>query len=105
ERDLAAAEAQLTTLRQIQADTESNEPLRGWLEAHQLSSLPRLFQNLRIDAGWEAAVEAVLRERLHAVQVGAVSNLLSQAPPAKASVFESGTSPQTSAPAGYQALA
>ncbi len=107
ERDLAAAQAQLATLRQIQADTENNEPLRGWLEKHALGSLPRLWQKLRIDAGWETAVEAVLRERLHALELGSagVSGLLAEVPPAKASVFERGASAQSESHPGYQPLA
>jgi chromosome segregation protein len=83
EREHTAAEAQLATLRQIQADTESNAPLKEWLERHALGSAPQLWQMLRIDAGWETAVEAVLRERLHARQGGAVG----ERPPAKASLF------------------
>src|SRR5690606_33707431 len=59
EREHAAAEAQLATLRQIQAAAEENAPLRDWLDRHGLGAVPRLFQKLRIDAGWETAVEAV----------------------------------------------
>src|SRR5256714_7327988 len=68
ERDHAAAQAQLATLRQIQAETENNVPLREWLERQGLGAAARLWQKLRIDAGWETAVEAGLRERLHAPQ-------------------------------------
>jgi chromosome segregation protein len=64
QREHAAAEAQLATLRQIQAETENDVPLREWLDRHGLGGLPRLWQKMRIDSGWETAVEAVLRERL-----------------------------------------
>src|SRR6185503_11655871 len=67
----------------IQADTESNAPLKEWLERHALASAPQLWQKLRIDPGWETAVEAVLRERLHARQ----SDPVGERPPAKASLF------------------
>ena len=67
----AAAEAQLTTLQQIQAAAEDNAPLRDWLERHGLSSLPRFWQQVRIEPGWEVAVESVLRERLHALELAA----------------------------------
>ena len=88
QREHAAVEAQLATLRQIQADTENNVPLREWLERHGLGGSPRLWQQLRIDSGWETAVEAVLRERLHALQVSALQPILGDPPPAKASVFD-----------------
>ncbi len=88
QREHAAVEAQLATLRQIQADTENNTPLREWLERHGLGGLPRLWQKMRIDSGWETAVEAVLRERLHALEVSAVQPLIGDQPPAKASVVD-----------------
>src|SRR5262249_49784828 len=72
QRDHAAAEAQLSTLRQIQADVENNAPLREWIQRHGLGSAAQLWQKLRIDAGWETAVEAVLRERLHALLSGSI---------------------------------
>src|SRR5690606_430875 len=64
--------------------------LREWLERHGLGAVPRLFQKLRIEAGWETAVEAVLRERLHALELAErdrLAQLLEDLPPAKASVF------------------
>ncbi|HYY59873.1 MAG TPA: AAA family ATPase, partial [Burkholderiales bacterium] len=70
EREHAAAQAQLATLRQIQAEAQDNAPLREWLERQGLGRAAQLWQKLRIDAGWETAVEAVLRERLHALQSG-----------------------------------
>jgi len=88
QREHAAAEAQLATLRQIQAETENNVPLREWLERQGLGSAERLWQKLRIDAGWETAVEAVLRERLHALQADAIDRELGERPPAKASIFQ-----------------
>src|SRR6185436_4753234 len=105
QRDETAAQAQLATLRQIQADTENNAPLRDWLDRHAFGGLPRLFQKLRIDAGWEAAVEAVLRERLHALEANAIDRLPAEMPPAKASLFERGTAPATAPVAGLTPLA
>jgi chromosome segregation protein len=91
QREHAAAEAQLATLRQIQAATEDNAPLSEWLGRHRLGSAARLFQKLRIETGWETAVEAVLRERLHALELEDPASLaaaLSDRPPTKASVFD-----------------
>ena len=67
---------------------QNNAPLRDWLERHGLGSAAQLWQKLRIDAGWETAVEAVLRERLHALQSAAIDSGFSERPPAKASLFE-----------------
>jgi len=94
QREHAAAEAQLATLRQIQAAAEDNAPLAEWLERHHLGSGARLWQKLRIDHGWETAVEAVLRERLHALELADPTQLaavLADHPPVRASIFEHGS--------------
>jgi chromosome segregation protein len=101
QREHAAAQAQLDTLRQIQAAAEDNAPLHDWLGRHGLAQAARLWQKLRIDHGWETAVESVLRERLHALELTDASRLaaaLADRPPVKASVFDHGARP-TSAPA------
>jgi chromosome segregation protein len=89
-REHTAAEAQLATLKQVQAAAEANAPLHEWLERHQLAARPRFWQKIRIEHGWESAVESVLRERLHALEIGdsEASRLLSaDLPPVKASIF------------------
>jgi chromosome segregation protein len=103
QREHAAAQAQLDTLRQIQAATEDNAPLREWLQRHGLDDLPRLWQKLRIDQGWETAVESVLRERLHALELTDGTRLaavLADHPPVRASVFGHGGRGQAAAAAG-----
>jgi chromosome segregation protein len=100
ERDHAAAQAQLATLRQIHAQAQDNVPLREWLERHGLGSAAQLWQKLRIDAGWETAVEAVLRERLHALQSGSIDTSFSERPPVKASLFEASRDASTAPAAG-----
>src|ERR1051325_2829641 len=90
QRDHAAAEAQIATLRQIQAATEDNAPLRDWFERHGLGGVAPLWQKLRIEAGWETAVEAVLRERRRALGLSGIDQLEAVAtdqPPSKASFF------------------
>src|SRR5690606_67130 len=107
EREHAAMQAQLATLRQIQATAEENAPLREWIDRHALGSASRLWQKLRIEQGWETAVEAVLRERLHAIELadpGATQALLDDVPPTKASLFQPGTARDTSAPEGMEPL-
>ncbi len=94
QREHAAAQAQLETLRQIQAAAEDNEPLNEWLGRHGLANAARLWQKLRIDHGWETAVESVLRERLHALELSDPAGLaqtLADRPPVKASLFDAQT--------------
>jgi chromosome segregation protein len=100
QREHAAAEAQLSTLRQIQADSQNNAPLREWLGRHGLGSAAQLWQQLRIDAGWETAVEAVLRERLHALQSDSIDGGFAERPPVKASLFEASRDASTVPAAG-----
>jgi len=103
QREHAAAQAQLETLRQIQADTEDNAPLNEWLGRHGLAHAARLWQKLRIDHGWETAVESVLRERLHALELTDPSTLaaaLADRPPVKASVFGHGARSSAALAAG-----
>jgi chromosome segregation protein len=107
QREHAAVEAQIATLRQIQAATEENAPLHDWFERHGLGGLPPLWQKLRIDAGWETAVESVLRERLHALELGDASRLaavIADQPPSKASLFSRGAA-EHAALAGLEPLA
>jgi chromosome segregation protein len=108
-RESAAADARLATLRQIQAATEDDAPLRAWLERHSLAERPRLWQKLRIEAGWETAIESVLRERLHALEMRtaeSVGPLTADEPPSKASVFVPGDGPVRTEPlAGFEPLA
>ncbi|HZQ74482.1 MAG TPA: chromosome segregation protein SMC [Burkholderiales bacterium] len=91
QKEHAGAEAQLATLHQIQAAAEDNAPLKDWLGRHGLGSATPLWHKLRIEPGWETAVEAVLRERLHALESGGdVAGLLADRPPSKASLFARG---------------
>jgi chromosome segregation protein len=103
-REHTAADAQLATLKQVQAAAEEEAPLHEWLERHQLASLPRFWQKVRIEHGWETAVESVLRERLHALELGDGSTLGQDRPPVKASVFGPGSADAPSAPSGLTPL-
>jgi chromosome segregation protein len=108
QREHAAVEARIATLRQIQEAAEDNAPLRDWFERHGLGGLPPLWQKLRIDPGWETAVESVLRERLHALELSDAARLaavMADQPPSKASVFDR-TGNDTPAPlSGFDTLA
>ena len=67
ERELAAGQARRAALEQMQARTRQSGKLPEWLRRHDLESAPPLWQKIHVEAGWEDAVEAVLRERLSAI--------------------------------------
>ncbi len=94
----AQLEARLAALKQLQESVQTEGKVQPWLEKHELSALPRLWKRLQVEAGWETALESVLRERTAALEM---SNLdwakafFSDAPPAKLALF----SPQAGAAA------
>jgi chromosome segregation protein len=103
ERQLAQVEARLAALRLLQQQIDSDENMKEWLARHQLGGLPRLWQSIRIEAGWEDALEAVLRERLNAIALQRLEQAAewSDAPPAKLAVFAGGgNSPAAAIAAG-----
>jgi chromosome segregation protein len=89
ERQLAQVEAKLAALKQLQQQTDNDKNLKQWLSNHQLDNLPRLWQSIRIEAGWEDALEAVLRERLNAIALQRLDETAAwdNAPPGKLAVF------------------
>ncbi|WP_212787156.1 chromosome segregation protein SMC [Ferrigenium kumadai] len=89
ERMLAQTEARLHALQQLQQRLDNDQKLNAWLQHHQLDKLPRLWQSIRIESGWEDALEAVLRERLNAIAMPGLADAAawSDAPPAKLALF------------------
>ena len=108
QREQAGLESRLATLQQVQDQVENNAQIHDWLIKHQLDRLPRLWQQVRVEAGWETAFEAVLREKLHAVEVTQPENLqgvLDDAPPAKLSVYATTVAAGAPAAEGMRPLA
>ncbi|MCK6406362.1 MAG: chromosome segregation protein SMC [Rhodocyclaceae bacterium] len=64
------AEARKNALEQLQKRMQSGSKIGEWLQRHGLSTRTPLWKRLHIEAGWEDALEAVLRERLTAVDAG-----------------------------------
>ncbi|MBC3880061.1 chromosome segregation protein SMC [Undibacterium sp. LX40W] len=103
----AQLDARLAALKSLQESVESQGKVQPWLAKHELEKLPKLWQKVQIEAGWETALESVLRERTSALEM---SNLewakafFSDAPPAKLALY----APQVSAPmtvaAGMQSM-
>ncbi len=97
QRDVAQAKAQHDVLQRLQNQIESNQDLSVWMARNRLDLLPRLWQQIGVEAGWETALEAVLRERIQAVTVDQLEQVLdweAQRPPAKWSVCELRSSEQ-----------
>ncbi len=85
-------EARVHALREVQSSVEADEKLDPWLKAQGLDALPRLFKRLQVEPGWESAFEAVLRERIEALEVGRLDSLGSLAnaaggPPARVAFY------------------
>jgi chromosome segregation protein len=68
---LAEEKARRTSLQTLQdAALGADEALERWLEAAGVNVHKRLAEQLRVEPGWEAAVEAVLGDALQAVAAG-----------------------------------
>ena len=67
QKERAEANARRLALQQLQQRLQSNGKLDEWLQRHGLQHGTPLWQALQVEAGWEEAVEAVLRERLGAL--------------------------------------
>lgn len=109
ERQLAQIEARLAALQQLQAQLDNDQHLKAWLARHQLDDALRLWQAIRIEQGWEDALEAVLRERLNALPLPTLDTAAdwSDVPPAKLALFAAGEAPRvaTTTLAGGRPLA
>ncbi|MDP2267172.1 MAG: chromosome segregation protein SMC [Thiobacillus sp.] len=84
---LHQTEAELAALKKLQESLKADEKLGAWLQQRGLDSAPRFWEALNVDKGWEAAVEAVLRERLQAIASDAQPGWFADAPPARLTVW------------------
>jgi len=87
-REYHRLEAELSALQKLQESLKADEKLGDWLARHNLGEAARIWQRLDVEPNWEAAVEAVLRERLQALETGARDNWFNEAPPARMTVFD-----------------
>ncbi len=61
--------ARLEALRALQEKVKTDGKLRPWLAKHGLENMRGLWSRLHVEAGWESALEAALRERMGALEV------------------------------------
>ncbi|MDB5760289.1 MAG: smc, partial [Burkholderia sp.] len=86
----AQLEARLAALRQLQERVQSQGKVQPWLKKHGLENLPRLWQKLQVEPGWETALESVLRERATALEVSRLDmtqGFFGDAPPGKIALY------------------
>jgi chromosome segregation protein len=86
----AQLEARLAALRQLQERVQSQGKVQPWLKKHGLDTLPRLWQKLQVEQGWETALESVLRERASALEVSKLDwtqGFFGDAPPGKIALY------------------
>jgi chromosome segregation protein len=86
----ARLEARLSALRQLQERVQTQGKVQPWLQKHELDKLPRLWQKIDIEAGWETALESVLRERTGALEISNLDwarGFFGDAPPARMALY------------------
>ena len=108
-QELAQTEAKLTALTALQASVQAQGKIGPWLESKGLKESKRLWQELKVESGWEAALESVLRERLAAVTAKSVQETLvlaSDAPPSRLAILltEDISPAQTAVPVDFTPL-
>ncbi|MFM2060182.1 MAG: hypothetical protein RLY71_4567, partial [Pseudomonadota bacterium] len=85
--------ARLDALKALQDKVQTEGRLKPWLAKHGLDSLSGLWRKLHIEPGWENALEAALRERMQALEVGRIDVVRAfehDAPPAKLAFYMPG---------------
>ncbi|OJX19455.1 chromosome segregation protein SMC [Delftia sp. 67-8] len=94
--------ARLEALKALQEKVKTDGKLQPWLAKHGLDGMQGLWSRIAIEPGWENALEAALRERLGALEVGRLDMVRGflgagghDAPPARLAFF----SPPQGAPA------
>ena len=91
EQQINKMEARSSALERLQNRLEDNDGLSEWLAKYKLDALPRLWQNIQVDKGWENALESVLRERLNSSsleRLEIVQDWIEDSPPGKWTLFE-----------------
>ena len=80
----------MEALQALQEKVQTDGKLKPWLARHGLDGLQGLWSRIHIEPGWETALEAALRERMNALEVGRldmVRAFAADAPPAKLAFY------------------
>ena len=108
-QDVHQSEAKLTALTALQASVQAQGKIGPWLESKGLKESKRLWQELKVEKGWEPALESVLRERLAALTGKSINETLSlakDAPPSRLAILLTDGTDQSDSkvPAGFITL-
>ncbi|HVE49061.1 MAG TPA: chromosome segregation protein SMC [Casimicrobiaceae bacterium] len=100
-RRLADLEAREQALSALQARVGHGKDKEAWLAKVNLADAPQLWRALDVDPGWNDALEAVLRERLEALELPSLADATrwaqgSDAPPVRIALFTGAPSQQAS---------
>ena len=76
-KKLQTTQTELSSLKALQRVVlgEEGKDVSKWLDQHGLTKAPRLMDQLKIESGWEAAVETVLGDYLEAVCVNDIQQV------------------------------
>ncbi|MEP7330226.1 MAG: chromosome segregation protein SMC, partial [Betaproteobacteria bacterium] len=94
-RRLGDLDARAQALSALQEKIGHGQDIDGWLATHGLTKAHRLWQVLDVEKGWEDALEAVLRERLNAIELAQLDAVAAwtgnAAPPRRVAAFAPAT--------------
>jgi chromosome segregation protein len=86
--------ARMEALKALQEKVKTDGKLQPWLAQHGLESLQGLWTKIHVEAGWENALEAALRERMGALEVSRLDMVrgflgagVKDAPPARLAFY------------------
>ena len=103
--------ARMDALKALQEKVKTDGKLQPWLAKHGLDSLQGLWSRLHVEPGWENALEAALRERMGALEVGRLDMVRGflgagghDAPPARLAFYSKPAAPAAAASQGGQPL-
>ena len=85
----AEIEAKHQALVQLEARLSDQSNMRPWLQAKGWLDKQRFWEGIRVEAGWDAAIEAALREKLEGIALDTMDGLevLAKDPPPNKQVF------------------
>jgi len=104
----SANSARLGVLVGLQRQIDGSVTAQSWLGEHGLDDNLRLWQAIRAESGWEAAVESVLRAKLHAVYIASqeeLQRLACELPSTALTLFSRGPQSELSQVHGLRPLA
>ncbi len=87
---LNQTQARLSALQALQEKVQAQAKVGPWLEQKGLNKKQRLWQDIQVETGWETALEAVLRERVTALQASDLNEavrLAQDAPPSRLAFY------------------